>query len=75
LVKGGARRLWSDESGATVIEHGILICVIALVIVTLVGSGLSPSMFLRSVSYLADSVLAGGDPTEAVGGDPPAVGE
>ena len=46
-----ARRL--HERGATVIEHAILICIGALVAVTLVGSGLSPKTALRSVVYVA----------------------
>jgi len=60
-LPGPVRHFWSDESGATIVEHAILVCAVALVIVTLVGSGLSPGMFVRSVAYIADSVLAGED--------------
>jgi Flp pilus assembly pilin Flp len=65
-VIGRLRRLWPNESGATIVEHAILVCVIALVVVTLVGSGLSPSMFMRSVAYVADSVLTGDSAARAI---------
>jgi Flp pilus assembly pilin Flp len=60
-VLGPLRHIWSDESGATVIEHAILVCVVALVAVTLVGSGLSPGRALRSVAFMAGTVFGGSD--------------
>jgi Flp pilus assembly pilin Flp len=72
---GLLRRVSSDEGGATIVEHAILVCVIALVIVSLVGSGLTPSTVLRSVAYIADSVVTGGGEASATRADPPAVGE
>jgi hypothetical protein len=47
----------SDESGATVTEHAIVVCVMALVIVYAVGSGLSPSEALRRIKILSDVVF------------------
>lgn len=54
------RRFWSDERGATVVEHAILVCVGALVAVTLAGSGLSPKTALRSVAYIMTGIESGG---------------
>ena len=56
-----ARRIWSDDGGATVVEHAILVCVVALVAVTLVASGLSPKVALRSVALMADTVFGAAD--------------
>ena len=68
---GPLRRLSSDESGATVVEHAILACVIALVIVSLVGSGLTPRSALRSAVYLADTMLTGDGEARATNVDAP----
>lgn len=54
----GRRGFWSNESGATVIEHGILSCVVALVIVAAVASGLSPRAMLERIALIAASVTA-----------------
>lgn len=56
---GPVKRISSDERGVAVIEHAILICVGALVTVTLVGSGLSPKTALRSVAYMTAIGLGG----------------
>ena len=60
-MRGRIGRLFSDEGGATIVEHAILVCVIALVIVSLAGSGLTAKSVLRSVAYLADTAFSGGD--------------
>jgi Flp pilus assembly pilin Flp len=44
---------WSNESGATVVEHAILSCVVALVIVAAVASGLTPSAMLQRAALIA----------------------
>jgi Flp pilus assembly pilin Flp len=61
-----------DEGGATIVEHATLVCVIALVIVSLAGSGLTPKSALRSVAFLADAAFSGEDPAEATIARPPA---
>jgi len=33
------RRLWSDESGATAIEYGLICAMIAVVVISIVGVG------------------------------------
>ena len=48
---------WHDENGATVIEHAIVVCVMALVIVYAVGSGLSPAEALRRIEILSEVVF------------------
>jgi hypothetical protein len=49
---------FSDEGGATVIEHAIVTCVLALVVVYAVGSGLSPAEMLCRIEVLTDTVSA-----------------
>jgi Flp pilus assembly pilin Flp len=68
-----ARRIWSDEGGASVVEHAILVCVVALVAVTLVASGLSPKAALRSVAVMAATVFGAADyASTATSGEPTA---
>ena len=61
-MTGHLRQFCSDENGATIVEHAILACVVALVVVSLIGSGLSPIMAFRSVAYIADSVFSSDEP-------------
>jgi Flp pilus assembly pilin Flp len=50
-----AGRLFRNESGATSIEHGLLACIFALVIVYAVASGFSPKTIYGRISgALAD---------------------
>ena len=48
---------WSDENGGTVIEHAIVACVVAMVIVYAVGTGLSPGEALRRIEILTEVVF------------------
>lgn len=59
-MRGRFRRISADERGASVIEHAILVCVSALVAVTLAGSGLSPKTALRSVAYIVTGLEPSG---------------
>jgi hypothetical protein len=43
---------WSDETGATTVEHAIVVCVMALVIACAVGSGLTPGGASRRIDML-----------------------
>jgi Flp pilus assembly pilin Flp len=70
-LRGLLRRVSSDEGGATIVEHAILVCVIALVIVSLVGSGLTPKRALRSVAFLAGVAFSGDDKAETTVARPP----
>ena len=72
---GPLSRLWSNESGATVVEHAILACAVALVIVTFVGSGLSPRVMVRSAAYIADALLTGDDEDGSTVSDPAAASQ
>jgi Flp pilus assembly pilin Flp len=67
--------LFSDESGATVVEHAIMVCVIALVIVSLAGSGLTPRGVLRSAGYLLEAALSGGDASSTATASVPPAGD
>jgi Flp pilus assembly pilin Flp len=55
-----------DESGATVIEHAIVVCVMALVIVYAVGSGLSPGEALRRIQILTGAALTSEPPAQTI---------
>jgi Flp pilus assembly pilin Flp len=48
---------WSNESGAAVIERAILACVVALVILRLIDSGLSPVELVRRAAFLAEVLV------------------
>lgn len=50
------RRIWSNESGASVVEHAILSCVVGLVIASAVASGLSPREMLAKIAFIAFTV-------------------
>ena len=67
---GRLRRLFSDEGGATVVEHAIMVCVIALVIVSLAGSGLTPKSVVRTAAYLLEAAFSGGDGAAATASEP-----
>ena len=62
---------WFDENGTTVIEHAIVVCIMALVIVCAVGSGLSPGEALRRIEILSDAVFT--SEPEAQTSDPRAI--
>jgi Flp pilus assembly pilin Flp len=55
------RHLWRNESGATIVEHAIMACAVALVVVALVASDLTPSRAFQGVGYIAESLFAGDD--------------
>jgi len=74
-VTGLGHRFRSDEAGTTVVEHAILICAIALVIVSLVGSGLSPRKIVQSFGYIADPAVADSDRASDALADPAFRGE
>jgi len=52
---------WSNESGSAVIERAILACVAALVIVSLIASGLTPAELLQRAALLTDALIATGE--------------
>ena len=65
-MRGPLRRIWFDEAGATIVEHAILVCAVALVFVALAGSGLSPSIALKGVAHIAETVFSGEAPAQPV---------
>jgi Flp pilus assembly pilin Flp len=69
------RRLRSDEGGATIVEHAILVCVVALVLVSMVGSGVKPSTVLRGMAYVGGTILAEDGQRSAITSDLPAAGK
>ena len=48
------RRLWTDESGATAIEYALMSCIMAVVVVALVASGLSPGSVLLKIAVVVE---------------------
>jgi Flp pilus assembly pilin Flp len=56
-VRARFTKYWANESGSTVIEHAIVVCVMALVIVYAVGTGLSPGEALRRIALLTDAIF------------------
>ena len=56
MRSGPLRRFLADESGVTVIDYAMLICCIALVVVTLAGSGVSPTNTLARIGFLGASL-------------------
>ncbi len=59
------RAFRADDSGATAAEYGMITCGVALVVVVLVGSGLSPAELYQKAAVIAE-VLAGDDEAIAV---------
>ena len=56
------RNLASDESGATSIDYAMVVCAVALAVVTMVGAGASPGGVMDRAAELA-SALVGGNST------------
>jgi Flp pilus assembly pilin Flp len=52
--KSAFRRFGNDESGSAVIEHGLLACIFALVLVFAVAQGATPLLALRSLGAIFD---------------------
>lgn len=69
-LRGRLGRLFSDEGGATIVEHAIMVCVIALVIVSLAGSRLTPRSVVQSAAYLVEAAFSGGDEAAATASEP-----
>jgi Flp pilus assembly pilin Flp len=47
--------LCGDHSGASAVEHALLVCVVALVIVFAVAKGFSPRNFIAILQSIAES--------------------
>jgi Flp pilus assembly pilin Flp len=54
-----------DESGASSIEHGLLACIFALVIVYAVAIGFTPGTVYDRISSSITGVFDGGEPIPA----------
>lgn len=48
----------ADDSGATSTDYAMVVCGIALVIVTLVGSGMSPAVVFKRVGLVAEAMVS-----------------
>jgi Flp pilus assembly pilin Flp len=57
-IRAWVARFRANESGASVIEHGLLACIFSLVIVYAVASGLTPLKVYQRIAWMleADSV-------------------
>jgi hypothetical protein len=54
-VRGLLTRFGGDHSGASAVEHALLACVVALVVVFAVAKGFSPRNFMVILQAIAES--------------------
>ena len=54
------RRLWSDESGATAIEYGLICAMIAVVVLSIAGAGGGLSATYNKLTAIIDALGGGG---------------
>jgi pilus assembly protein Flp/PilA len=54
------RRLWSDESGATAIEYGLICAMIAVVVISIAGVGGGLTATYNKLSAIVTALGGGG---------------